>query len=90
VDDVVLLLGVADVKATKQFYADHGLTVGKSYGGKYAELETGDRVKLALSPRKVVAKNADIPLEGSGSHRLVVLGDVGTFTDPDGFVWEAR
>jgi predicted lactoylglutathione lyase len=90
VDDVVLLLGVADVKATRQFYADHGLAVGKSFGGKYAELETGDRVKLALSPRKVVAKNADVPLEGSGSHRLVVVGDLGSFTDPDEYLWEAR
>src|SRR5213075_167773 len=30
VDEVVLLLGVDDVRATKQFYADHGLPVGKS------------------------------------------------------------
>jgi predicted lactoylglutathione lyase len=88
VDDVVLLLGVEDVKASKQFYVDRGLTVAKSYGGKYAELESGDRVKLALSPRKVAAKNAGVPIEGSGSHRLVVSGDVGGFADPDGFAWE--
>jgi uncharacterized glyoxalase superfamily protein PhnB len=88
VDDVVLLLGVEDVKASKQFYVDRGLAVVKSYGGKYAELETGDRVKLALSPRKVAAKNAGVALEGSGSHRLVVVGDLGTLTDPDAFSWE--
>ena len=40
VDDVVLLLGVDDVKATKQFYVDRGLTVGKSFGSKYVEFET--------------------------------------------------
>jgi uncharacterized glyoxalase superfamily protein PhnB len=88
VDDVVLLLGVEDVKASKQFYVDRGLAVVKSYGGKYAELETGDRVKLALSPRKVASKNAGVALEGSGSHRLVVVGDLGTLTDPDAFSWE--
>jgi uncharacterized glyoxalase superfamily protein PhnB len=88
VDDVVLLLGVEDVKASKQFYVDRGLAVVKSYGGKYAELETGDRVKLALSPRKVAAKNAGVALEGNGSHRLVVVGDLGTLTDPDAFSWE--
>jgi predicted lactoylglutathione lyase len=88
VDDVVLLLGVEDVKASKQFYVDRGLAVVKSYGGKYAELETGDRVKLALSPRKVAAKNAGVALEGNGSHRLVVVGDLGTLTDPDAFTWE--
>ena len=37
VDEVVLLLGVEDVKATKQFYVDHGLEVGKSFGSKYVE-----------------------------------------------------
>ena len=88
VEDVVLLLGVADVKASKQFYLDRGLSVAKSFGGKYAELETGERVKLALSPRKVAAKNAGVPLEGSGSHRLVICGDVGAFSDPDGYPWE--
>ena len=33
VDDIVLLLGVADVKASKRFYVDRGLTVAKSFGG---------------------------------------------------------
>jgi predicted lactoylglutathione lyase len=89
VDDVVLLLGVDDVKASRQFYADRGFAVGKSFGGKYAELETGDRVKLALSPRKTAAKNAGVAIEGSGSHRLAVTADAGDFTDPDGFAWEA-
>jgi len=32
VDDVVLLLGVADVKASKQFYVDRGMAVAKSFG----------------------------------------------------------
>jgi predicted enzyme related to lactoylglutathione lyase len=32
VDEVVLLLGVDDVRASKRFYVDHGLTVGKSVG----------------------------------------------------------
>jgi hypothetical protein len=25
----------------------------------------------------------------AGSHRAVVTGDAGAFTDPDGFVWES-
>src|SRR5258708_18208345 len=40
VDDVVLLLGVADVKASKQFYVDRGLAVAKSFGSKYVEFDT--------------------------------------------------
>ena len=39
----MLLLGVDDVKATKQFYVDHGLAVGKSFGSKYVEFDTPAR-----------------------------------------------
>ena len=88
VDDVVLLLGVADVKASKRFYVDRGLGVGKSFGSKYVELETGKRVKLALYPRRALAKDAGVAEDGTGSHRLVIGGDAGSFTDPDGFDWE--
>ena len=73
VDEVVLLLGVEDVKATKQFYADRGFALGKSFGSKYAEFDTpGATVKLALYPRKAAAKDAGVDAEGSGSHRLVI------------------
>src|SRR3954469_8980429 len=89
VDEVVLLLGGDDVKATKQFYSDKGLSVGKSFGGKYAEFDTpGAAVKLALYPHKAAAKDAGVDPAGSGSHRIAVTADVGDFTDPDGFVWE--
>jgi predicted lactoylglutathione lyase len=90
VDDIVLLLGVADVKATKQFYVDQGLTVSKSFGSKYVEFDTaGSPVKLALYSRRAAAKDAGVAPEGTGSHRIVVAGDAGPFTDPDGFVWES-
>jgi uncharacterized glyoxalase superfamily protein PhnB len=86
VDDIVLLLGVDDVKATKAFYVDKGLTVGKSFGSKYVELETSP-IKLALYGRRALAKDAGVSPEGSGSHRLQIGGDAGSFTDPDGFAW---
>jgi predicted lactoylglutathione lyase len=89
VDDVVLLLGVKDVKASKQFYVDRGLTVAKSFGRKYVEFDTRSPVKLSLYGRRAAAKNAGVPPEGTGSHRIVVNSDAGPFTDPDGFVWEA-
>ena len=89
VDDVVLLLGVGDVAATKAFYVEHGLTVGKAYGSKYVEFETGaSPVKLALYKRKALAKDAGVDEAGTGSHRIVVLADA-AFTDPDGFEWQA-
>ncbi len=90
IDDLVLLLGVADVKASKQFYADRGLTVAKSFGGKYAEFEgKGSPVTLAMYPHKSAAKDAGMSPEGSGSHRIVMDSGIGSFVDPDGFVWEA-
>lgn len=90
VDDVVLLLGVDNVKATKKFYVDRGLGVAKSFGSKYVEFDTaGSPVKLALYGRKAAAKDAGVDPAGTGSHRVVIGGDAGPFTDPDEFVWEA-
>jgi len=88
-EDLVLLLGVEDVKASKQFYLDQGLTVEKSYGGKYVELAS-EPVKLALYPRKANAKDAGVDPAGSGGHRLVITNTAGSFTDLDGYVWEGR
>ncbi|MEU8893142.1 glyoxalase [Streptomyces sp. NPDC048442] len=91
IDEVVLLLGVEDVKASKQFYVGRGLTVAKSFGGKYAEFAPGrsSRVKLALYKRRALAKDLGVSAEGTGSHRIVLCSSAGTLTDPDGFVWEA-
>ncbi|MFB4308552.1 glyoxalase [Actinomadura sp. GTD37] len=88
-DQLALLLGVADVKASKRFYVDRGLAVGKSFGGKYAEFDTpSSPVTLALYPRRALAKDTGVAEEGAGSHRLVLGGGGEPFTDPDGFAWE--
>ena len=90
IDQVVLLLGVADVAASKRFYVDRGLTVAKSFGSKYVEFATGSSaVKLALYGRHALAKDAGVSPDGTGSHRLVIGSDAGPFTDPDGFAWDA-
>jgi uncharacterized glyoxalase superfamily protein PhnB len=89
IDQIVLLLGAADVAATKRFYVDRGLAVGKSFGRKYVEFATpSSPVKLGLYGRRALAKDAGVPPEGTGSHRLVIGSDAGPFTDPDGFGWE--
>jgi len=86
---MVLLLGVDDVIASKRFYVDHGVAVGKSFGRKYVEFDLpSSPVNLALYGRRALAKDAGVPPDGTGSHRLAIGGDVGTFTDPDGFSWE--
>jgi predicted lactoylglutathione lyase len=91
IDEIVLLLGVEDVKASKQFYVGRGLTVARSFGGKYAEFASGEScpVKLALYKRRSLAKDLGVPAEGTGSHRILLGSTAGPFTDPDGFAWEA-
>jgi uncharacterized glyoxalase superfamily protein PhnB len=88
VDEVALLIGVEDVKATKRFYGDHGFAVGKSFGSKYVEFDLpGSRLKLALYGRRALAKDAGVPEAGTGSHRITLAGDAGPLTDLDGFQW---
>ncbi len=89
VDDSVLLLGVANVKASKQFYLDHGFTVRRSFGSKYVEFDApASAVKLALYTRRAAAKDVGVDPAGGGSHRFAIGGGTGSCTDPDGFVWE--
>jgi hypothetical protein len=89
IDDIVLLLGAADVAASKRFYVERGLVVARSFGRKYVEFATpASHVKLALYGRRALAKDAGVPPEGTGSHRIVIVSHAGIFTDPDGFAWE--
>ncbi|MDH6142000.1 putative lactoylglutathione lyase [Kitasatospora sp. GP30] len=87
IDDMVLLLGVEDVAATKRFYAERGFTVTRSFGSRYVEFATGS-VKLALYRRRALAKEVGVAPDGSGSHRLVIGTAGEPFTDPDGFAWD--
>ena len=90
VDDFVLLLGVENVKATRQFYLDRGMTVAKSFGSKYVQFDTpASPLGLALYGRRAAAKDAGVSADGTGSHRIVIGSNAGPFTDPDGFAWEA-
>ena len=89
VDDIVLLLGVEDVAASKRFYVERGLTVARSFGRKYVEFASSPaQIKLALYGRRALAKDAGVPPEGTGSHRIALGSNAGAFTDPDGFAWE--
>jgi predicted lactoylglutathione lyase len=89
-DQLVLLLGVADVSATKRFYVDHGFAVAKSFGSKYVQFDTpSSPVGLGLYGRRALAKDAGVPPEGTGSHRLAIDSDAGSFTDLDGFGWQS-
>ncbi len=86
IDDFVILLGVDDVATSKRFYTDQGLEVARSFASKYVEFATTP-VKLALYKRRALARDAGVSPDGSGSHRVLICGELGPCTDPDGFEW---
>ena len=89
IDQIVLLLGAADVAASKRFYVDRGLAVARSFARAYVEFAApSTHIKLALYKRRALAKDAGVPPDGTGSHRIAIHSDAGPFTDPDGFAWE--
>jgi uncharacterized glyoxalase superfamily protein PhnB len=88
-DSMVLLLAAEDVGASKRFYKDRGLEIGKSVSS-YVEFDLGSSpIGFGLLTRKALAKSAGVDPEGTGSHRIAINGDAAPLTDPDGFVWEA-
>lgn len=87
IDNIIVLLGAEDVPSSKRFYVDRGLAVNKSFGS-YVDFATGSSpIGLGLYKRRALAKDAGVPAEGSGSHRVQLNNDGGSFTDPDGFTW---
>jgi uncharacterized glyoxalase superfamily protein PhnB len=86
-EKIVLLLGAEDVGASKRFYVDRGLTVGKSFGSYVDFAMESSPIGLGLYKRRALAKDAGVAPEGSGSHRLLINSRAESFTDPDGFSW---
>ena len=39
IDDLVLLIGAADLRASKRFYVERGLPVKRSFPGRYVEFD---------------------------------------------------
>ena len=66
VDEIVLLLGVADVAASKRFYVERGLEVAKSFGRKYVQFDTARRQAGALRATRAGQGRRRLP----GRHRL--------------------
>ena len=86
-DNMVVLLASEDVPASKRFYAERGLAVAKSFGS-YVDFATpSSLIGLGLYKRRALAKSTGVSPEGTGSHRIQLNSDGGSFTDPDGFVW---
>jgi uncharacterized glyoxalase superfamily protein PhnB len=91
IDDLVLLIGAASLGASKRFYVERGLSVKRSFPGRYVEFDApAGAIKLALYPgRTGLAKDAGVSPDGDGPHGIAVSSNAGQFSDPDGFSWEA-
>ncbi|TCP56147.1 putative lactoylglutathione lyase [Tamaricihabitans halophyticus] len=72
--ETAALLGVAEPKATKEFYTALGMTADRDYGNKYIDFRpTPGTARLALMTRPVLAKDVGVAADGSG-FSSVVLG----------------
>ncbi len=90
IENLVLLIGAADLRSSKRFYVEHGLSVKRSFPGRYVEFDApAGGIKLALYPgRAGLAKDAGIAPDGDGPHGIAVNSSAGQFSDPDGVSWE--
>jgi hypothetical protein len=71
-------LDVADTAVAGRFYA--------AARGPDVPLRSHPPRRQGALPARC-AGGAGVPPEGSGSHRLAIGGDAGSFMDPDGFEW---
>lgn len=76
-----IILGVADPKASKAFYAALGMRVDRDYGSKYidfspAQKGAGQTSRLCLMQRKDLAADVGMSPEGEGFPGLVLSQDV--------------
>jgi catechol 2,3-dioxygenase-like lactoylglutathione lyase family enzyme len=91
--EIVLTIGVADIKRAKQFYVEElGWSTKKSYS-KFVCLDGGDASDLAMYRWDDLAADAGVSPEASASRGLTLRGSgdsPASFTDVDGFAWEIR
>ncbi len=86
-----VLLGVADPKASKTFFADLGLTVDRDYGAKYIDFTVvAGSLRLGLMQRKDLAKDVGLDPEGTGFQQLVLSHDAGSAQEVDEIIARAE
>ena len=91
IDEIVLLLGVADVAASKRFYVEPGPGRGEELRPQVRRVRRRGRAPSSWrctgavpSPRTPAS-----PPTAPDRTGIVIGSDAGPFTDPDGFAWEA-
>lgn len=80
--------GATALKPAAKSFRGYGGVVRAPDGSIWKVATSSSPVGLALYGRRALARDAGVPEDGTGSDRLVIGGDTGSFTDPDGFVPE--
>lgn len=89
--ETTLILGVADVKVSKAFYAALGMTVDRDYGGKYVDFRPADgATRLCLMQRGALAKDAGVSPDGGGFPGMVLDHRAGSPAEVDALLAAAE
>lgn len=71
-----IILGVADPRASRDFYSALGMSVDRAYGSKYIDFTPAPGTsRLCLMQRKDLAKDVGVGADGSGFGSLVLSRD---------------
>lgn len=71
--ETVVILGVADPKASKVFYETLGMTADHDYGAKFIDFRPASGThRLGLMRRPTLAKDVNVDPDGSGSRGMVL------------------
>ncbi len=86
----LITLGVSDLERSKQFYLKLGFEYSSdSHEGSVAFFKTGGAV-LSLFSKEELAKDAMVPVEGSGFQGITLAQNVSKKEDVDAFLKEAE
>ena len=82
--ETAVLLGVAEPKASKAFYAALGMTIDRDYGNKYIDFRpNAGASRLGLMRRTDIAKDVGVGKDGSGFRALVLTCKTGSRQEVD-------
>jgi hypothetical protein len=72
-----------------RFYVARGFAVATSFGRKYVDSLLRGVPSSWRSTAAVHSPRTGVSPDEAESHRLMIGGGAGSFTDPDGFAWDA-
>lgn len=82
--EATLILGVADPKATKAFYAALGMQTDRDYGSKYIDFQPVDgAARLCLMQSPVLAKDVGLTDDSAGASPITLIHETASSAEID-------